>query len=155
MKLTDDRIERIRSWLDRRGMIDEEISALIDMALAHNAAKRQEEVRYFELMACRERYETAIKHLGHIHMLLHAEDTVADGKRWHFHPPESLVREAWEGLSKAIREIPIVIGDAPPDLAAKLKEARELIYRYRNETPLGHQPHMIARIADDFLARTK
>ena len=33
-----------------------------------------------------------------------------------------------------------------------LLEALRLLRRYRNETPLGHQPHMIAHEADALLA---
>jgi hypothetical protein len=29
----------------------------------------------------------------------------------------------------------------------------ELVIRYRNETPLGHQPHMIAHLADAAIAK--
>lgn len=32
-------------------------------------------------------------------------------------------------------------------------ELRRLLSRYRDETPLGHQPHMIAHQADDALGR--
>jgi hypothetical protein len=34
-----------------------------------------------------------------------------------------------------------------------LKEAARLLRRYRAETPLGHQPHMIAHEADAAIAR--
>lgn len=34
----------------------------------------------------------------------------------------------------------------------QLLTAQNLIQRYRNETPLGHQPHMIAHDADQWLA---
>ena len=36
-----------------------------------------------------------------------------------------------------------------------LLEALRLLRRYRNETPLGHQPHMIAHEADALLAAAK
>lgn len=32
-------------------------------------------------------------------------------------------------------------------------ELRRLLTRYRDETPLGHQPHMIAHLADGALGR--
>jgi hypothetical protein len=35
---------------------------------------------------------------------------------------------------------------------AREKVLRELLARYRNETPLGHQPHMIAHLVDTVLA---
>ena len=39
------------------------------------------------------------------------------------------------------------------ELAGALREATALLVRYRKETPLGNQPHMIAHVADDFIAR--
>lgn len=36
-------------------------------------------------------------------------------------------------------------------LRAELRQARHLIHRYRTETPLGYQPHMIADSADHWL----
>lgn len=36
----------------------------------------------------------------------------------------------------------------------RLNRAIELLRRYRNETPIGHQPHMIAAQVDDFLRQT-
>jgi len=36
-------------------------------------------------------------------------------------------------------------------LRSELRQARELIHRYRTETPLGYQPHMIAETADHWL----
>jgi cell division protein FtsB len=38
-------------------------------------------------------------------------------------------------------------------LRAENSELRRLIERYRNETPLGHQPHMIAHEADAALGK--
>lgn len=38
-------------------------------------------------------------------------------------------------------------------LRAENAELRRLLARYRDETPLGHQPHMIARQADDAIGR--
>ncbi len=37
-----------------------------------------------------------------------------DGRRFKFHPPDELVREVWEGLSKAIRGIPDAIRALQP-----------------------------------------
>lgn len=45
---------------------------------------------------------------------------------------------------------------AADQLAACMEEldtARKLLARYRHETPLGHQPHMIAHLADKALGR--
>jgi uncharacterized membrane protein YccC len=38
-------------------------------------------------------------------------------------------------------------------LEAEAAELRKLLARYRDETPLGHQPHMIAHQADEALGR--
>lgn len=48
------------------------------------------------------------------------------------------------------------IADAAEELArlrAENGELRRLLTRYRDETPLGHQPHMIAHQADEALGR--
>jgi len=37
------------------------------------------------------------------------------------------------------------------ELEARVDEARKLITTYRHQTPLGHQPHMIAEIVDKWL----
>ena len=37
-------------------------------------------------------------------------------------------------------------------LKVALREAKSLLIRYRNETPLGHQPHMISHIAEEAIA---
>ena len=34
-----------------------------------------------------------------------------------------------------------------------MKQARQIIWRYRHETPLGNQPHMIAHEADEAIER--
>ncbi len=39
------------------------------------------------------------------------------------------------------------------DLERENKELRALVYRYRHETILGHQPHMIAHLADAILEK--
>lgn len=57
-------------------------------------------------------FESVISRLSHIHGLMWPEPFEADGKHFKFHPPEELVRETWEGLSKAIREIPAAIDAA-------------------------------------------
>lgn len=45
------------------------------------------------------------------------------------------------------------VSDDYLEAAAALDAARELIRRYRHETPLGHQPHMIAHKADEWLSK--
>jgi hypothetical protein len=42
--------------------------------------------------------------------------------------------------------------DALPDDTALLRQALTLLIRYRNGTPIGHQPHMTAHEADDAIA---
>lgn len=44
--------------------------------------------------------------------------------------------------------------DEVPKLRAEVAELRQLLARYRDEVPLGHQPHMTAHLADDALGRT-
>lgn len=63
-------------------------------------------VRY-ERMKYQVMFDRALRTLASIHALLHPENTVANGKTYVFHPPDALVREMWEGLSNAIREIDI------------------------------------------------
>jgi hypothetical protein len=36
-----------------------------------------------------------------------------------------------------------------------MDEIRQLLIRYREETPLGHQPHMLAHLADAAIAKAK
>ena len=68
------------------------------------------EIRLMEARQWQARFESVIKHLSHIHGLLHPQDVINQtGTRFKFHPPDELVRDMWEGLSRAIREIPTVI----------------------------------------------
>ena len=41
------------------------------------------------------------------------------------------------------------------DIAAERDELLALVIRYRKETPLGHQPHMIAHLADEAIAKVR
>lgn len=43
--------------------------------------------------------------------------------------------------------------DRIEQLEAERAELLALVIRYRKETPLGHQPHMIAHLADEAIAR--
>jgi len=52
-------------------------------------------------------FELAINNIVAIKSFVHPDGFVVNGKGYSFHPPDSLVREAWEALSKAIREIDI------------------------------------------------
>ena len=40
-------------------------------------------------------------------------------------------------------------------LEAERDELLALVIRYRKETPLGHQPHMIAHLADAAIAKVR
>lgn len=71
--------------------------------------ERREDILRHERDKFHAQFEHVIKHLTHIQMLLHSEDVTVNGKKFRFHPPDDLVRDTWEGLSKAIREIPSVI----------------------------------------------
>lgn len=80
-----------------------------------SAVRNAERVAVFmrERDAERARFQAVVAHLSHIHGLLHAPDvTSPDGRRFKFHPPDALVRDVWEGLSNAIREIPTAIDTA-------------------------------------------
>lgn len=64
--------------------------------------------------------------------------------------------ELWH--SEVVKGAAIHCEKAAEALAAKdavIKELVELLARYRNETPLGHQPHMIAHVVDEALAKAK
>ena len=50
-------------------------------------------------------FEAAVNQLVRIKSFVHPDGFVVNGKGYSFHPPIELVREAWETLSKAIREI--------------------------------------------------
>lgn len=45
------------------------------------------------------------------------------------------------------------VDDCQCPIRRRLAEAERLLRRYRTETPLGNQPHMIAHEADAFLGR--
>ena len=66
--------------------------------------------------------DALIERLSAIHNLMHPEPIETKGKVFLFHPPDTHVREAWEGLSKAIREIPAAIDAA---IAAERKEGKD------------------------------
>jgi hypothetical protein len=55
-------------------------------------------------------------------------------------------------LNQAVSEERDELLDHLDKLRVILLEARDLIHRYRTETPIGYQPHMIAERADHWLA---
>lgn len=75
---------------------------------------KRAEVRAIEVRRARAQFDAVVARLSHIYGLIHGDDVVVlpDGRRFKFHPPEEHVRAAWEGLSKAIREIPSAIDAA-------------------------------------------
>lgn len=139
MELTDDRILAVRKmWDGAHTAKAADIVALCDMALAHNAAKRQE--------PCAE-----------INFPLWGEPITT-----------------WLGVIEPERPSIHRVFAAPPDLAAKLAEARELIGELRgyflsineywnggNNSAPDACHHACdtsdagMQIIDDFLARTK
>ena len=82
------------------------------LELAVRDAERIEVYRH-EARRSNARFEHAVRHLSSIHALMHPQDVVLpDGRQLSFHPKDELVREAWEGLSAAIRGIPAAIDAA-------------------------------------------
>jgi chromosome segregation ATPase len=59
------------------------------------------------------------------------------------------LRLDWNGLNAVF----VQMKDETNKLRAERDEAVEVVRRYRTETPLGHQPHMIAHVADEILAK--
>ena len=58
-----------------------------------------------EMQHNRAMLDKAVQKICRITALIQADDVVLpDGRRFKFHPPDELVREAWEGLSQAIRD---------------------------------------------------
>ena len=80
------------------------------------------------------------------------DKTRAEFERWFFSskysqvviPSKGDTQRAWDAWQAATAE-------AEADRAALLA----LLKRYRNETPLGHQPHMIAHVVDEAIARVE
>ena len=74
--------------------------------------ERRQEIISCELQQKRLSMESCISHLAHIHSLLCPEGIRTVDKIYAFKPPVEFVREAWEGLSQAIRDIPDAIDAA-------------------------------------------
>lgn len=60
-----------------------------------------------ETARSRAMFEMAIMQLVKIKSFVHPDGIIVNGLGYSFHPPDALVREAWEALSKAIREIDV------------------------------------------------
>lgn len=70
-------------------------------------AAREREVLQYEAAKARAMLGAAVGRLARIQSFVHPDGFVVNGKTYGFHPPDNLVRELWEALSKAIREIDI------------------------------------------------
>lgn len=62
--------------------------------------------------------------------------------------------DTWEGTVREVFSVMVAAAPVSPD-SALLKEAVGLLKEYRDKTPLGHQPHMIAARADAFLSKVE
>lgn len=89
--------------------------------------------------------------VGYRYATLSAQLAEAQGERdaWHQAYDKSLValKEVLETKLIALKQL----SDAMAQLAeaqGKIERLRALLHRYRHETPLGHQPHMIAHEVD-------
>jgi len=54
-------------------------------------------------------------------------------------------------LSDAVSEVESLVGMSSDDRPSLIAKLAGLLHRYRRETPLGHQPHMIAHLTDNVL----
>jgi hypothetical protein len=83
---------------------DRAVDTCRELEIALSAAEARVKVYWYEAQRNRAMFESAIETITRITALIHADDVVLpDGRRFKFHPPDELVREAWEGLSSAIR----------------------------------------------------
>ena len=61
---------------------------------------------------------------------------------------------AWPEFPVTPPSLPVEVrADVITSAFAEIGRLRQLLARYRDETPLGHQPHMIAHEADAALGR--
>ena len=77
----------------------------IEAAAALTEQAREIEGLRYEKARFAAMFEAAVNQLVRIKSFVHPDGFVVNGKGYSFHPPIELVREAWETLSKAIREI--------------------------------------------------
>jgi hypothetical protein len=80
---------------------------------------------------------------------------ILTGVAWHVRPADAthITRCSPANIASLLDEIERLRADNTR-LRKDLLEATALVTRYRKETPLGNQPHMIAHVADDFIARS-
>lgn len=57
----------------------------------------------------------------------------------------------WDDLKQRVMDA--CVHQSPRQLRMQIHRLRYLLARYRDETPLGHQPSMIAHLADEALGR--
>lgn len=75
--------------------------------LMHAELQKEREVLHYEKIRYAAMFEHAVRRLTRIKSFVHSDGFVLNGKGYSFNPPIELVREAWEALSKAIREIDV------------------------------------------------
>ena len=63
----------------------------------------------------------------------------------------AILPSEWDALKQDVMDACVV--QSPRMLRKELRRLKALLARYRDETPLGHQPHMIAHQADEALGR--
>jgi hypothetical protein len=68
-------------------------------------AKKEIDVLRHELAVSRAKCQAAIDKLCRISSFVHPGGFIVNSKGYSFHPPDALVREAWEALSNEIRGI--------------------------------------------------
>lgn len=82
-------------------------AAYIDMKILAERLERELTVERYERARFAAMFDLAVKQLCAIKSFAHPDGIVVNGKGYSFHPPDLLVREAWEALSKAIRDIDV------------------------------------------------
>ena len=106
-------VERLDAMASHRLTSPELSTTLCEAARALTSLSEDAGRLRYEAQRNRAMFDGAIQQLVSIHNLIHADDVVLpDGRRFKFAPPDTLVREAWEGLSRAIRDISIAAKDA-------------------------------------------
>ena len=112
---TAEDIELAASFRNALPMLIEELEAAReDAARLH----KRLEVENMERLHNRAMFDAAVQRLVKISSFVQGPEIVLpDGRRFKFSPPDSLVREAWEGLSAAILGIDAAIDAARKDSA--------------------------------------
>ena len=91
------------------GVVVEKMQEVL-LAFADECVKAEREhmdVLRYELAKSRMMFDVAVRQLVAIKSLSHPDGFVVNGQGYTFHPPDALVRETWEAMSKAIREIDV------------------------------------------------